>query len=160
MLYSFKGGADGFGRGNLKFDHRGALYGWTYPVSVDGTHSGSSTVFKLTPPSGNGSWSETVIYSLPASVLGSGGGVTFDTQDALYTTMPGSGTSNGGAVVKLTPVAGQVKWKESTVYSFQGKADGATPLSGLTFGPDGVLYGITIAGGTSGNGTIFQVSTQ
>ena len=154
VLYSFKGGADGFGRNPVHFDHQGALYGSTYPTSVDGAHTGSSTLFKLTPPSGSGAWSETVIYTFPAG--SSGGAGTFDTQGALYT--PFGGTSNAGSVIKLTPVAGQAQWKESTVYTFQGKTDGAIP-SGLTFGPGGVLYGITSSGGTSGHGTVFQIST-
>ncbi len=157
VLYSFKGGADGYGRFPLRFDHQGALYGWTSPASIDGTHTGSATVFKLTP-SPNGSWSEAVIYTFPAGVSGSGGGVTFDTQGALYTSTPG-GTLNAGSVIKLTPVAGQVQWKASTIYTFLGKTDGAIPNSGLAFGPGGVLYGVTRAAGTSGSGTVFQVST-
>ena len=44
----------------LLFDSQGALYGTT----SGGGSSNYGTVFKLTPPpSGNGMWAETVLYS-------------------------------------------------------------------------------------------------
>ena len=41
---------------------------------------------------------------------------------------------------------------------FSGGPDGAWPLAGLT-NVNGTLYGTTVYGGTSGDGTVFQVST-
>jgi uncharacterized repeat protein (TIGR03803 family) len=38
-------------------------------------------------------------------------------------------------------------------------ADGAAPLAGLTYGADGNFYGVTSAGGTTGQGVIFSIST-
>lgn len=39
-------------------------------------------------------------------------------------------------------------------------ANGATPLTALTLGADGKLYGTTSAGGSGGLGTVFQVGTN
>lgn len=39
-------------------------------------------------------------------------------------------------------------------------ADGASPGNGLAAGPNGVFYGMAYAGGPSGNGTIFKITTS
>ncbi len=128
------------------------------------------TVFKLTPPaSGTGPWTETVLYELKSSV----GSIAliFDTQGSLYGTTANGGSSNNGTAFKLTPpsasgirpltaaASGTGQWTETVLHNFAG-SDGANPQAGLIFGPGGVLYGTTSAGGKSGNGTVFQVSSH
>lgn len=73
-----------------------------------------------------------------------------------YGTTNTGGTSNSGTVFRLTP-----QGRLTTLISFtggSGAALGASPINGLTLGPDGHLYGVTQAGGT-GSGTIFRVTT-
>ena len=78
-------------------------------------------------------------------------------------TLGGSVTANGGAfdagtVFKLAPPAKQGgTWTKSTLHSFQGGSDGAGPGAGVIFGPHGVLYGTTESGGSSDDGTVFEV---
>jgi uncharacterized repeat protein (TIGR03803 family) len=56
----------------------------------------------------------------------------------------------------LTVVAaGQTRF--NTLYKFGGSPDGAAP-QGLVAGPHGALYGATAYGGTSGYGTVFQLT--
>jgi uncharacterized repeat protein (TIGR03803 family) len=133
--------------GDLTFDTRGALYSVT----------SGGTVFKLTPPaSGTGPWTKTVLYSLPGAV----GHIAliFDTQGSLYGTTANGGSSKNGTAFQLTPPAsGTGPWTETVLHTFSG-SDGANPQAGLIFGPGGVLYGTTYAGGKSGNGTVFQIS--
>jgi len=81
-----------------------------------------------------------------------------DTQGNLYgTTYQGGGTGCNnlgcGTVFELTPI-GTLK----VLYTFNGKADGATPLSGLILDKAGNLYGTTGYGGTAGDGTVFEIT--
>ena len=47
----------------------------------------------------------------------------------------------------------------TTLYTFTGGNDGSQPYAGLIQGNDGSLYGETSAGGASGNGTVFKLTT-
>jgi uncharacterized repeat protein (TIGR03803 family) len=46
----------------------------------------------------------------------------------------------------------------AVVHSFAGGSDGATPAAGLVKGPAGNIYGTTYLGGTSGDGTVFELN--
>lgn len=46
----------------------------------------------------------------------------------------------------------------TTLHSFTGTPDGASPFGGLVAGRNGNYYGTTIYGGTSNNGTVFEMS--
>jgi uncharacterized repeat protein (TIGR03803 family) len=54
----------------------------------------------------------------------------------------------------MTPSGGG--WTLSTIYNFQGGADGSVPITELKFDHAGNLYGTTIVGGV-GNGNIFRL---
>ena len=64
----------------------------------------------------------------------------------LYSTTPSGGTSNQGAVFKITP-----NGKPTELYSFDG-TEGSFPQSGLTLGTDGNFYGAAVSGGVFGAG--------
>jgi uncharacterized repeat protein (TIGR03803 family) len=68
-------------------------------------------------------------------------------------------TQGCGTVFKLTPPSpGGGRWTETVLYEFLGGSDGSIPASGVTIGPNGVLYGTTYFGGTASLGTVFQLS--
>jgi len=71
----------------------------------------------------------------------------------LYGTTSNGGKSFEGAVFQVT-----ISGKETVLYSFTGGADGGQPYSDLVLDAAGNLYGTTANGGTSGNGTVFEVS--
>jgi len=132
-------------------------------------------VFSLTPPSSaGGAWIETVLHSFAGS---DGAGPTSivlgrdpDGHPVLYGTTSLGGASGNGTVFELTPPASAGgAWTETVLYSFKGKAagDGYEPVSVVTGGDPGghlVLYGATVAGGTSqacgvgGCGTVFSLA--
>jgi uncharacterized repeat protein (TIGR03803 family) len=119
-------------------------------------------VFKLTPPAnGQTRWSETVLYGFTDADGKSpqAAGLIFDQKGALFGTTIFGGTSNRGAVFKLTPpAAGRTRWTETVLHKFTGRRDGAHPLSGLTFDKKGALYGTTNLGGASNWGTVFKLT--
>ncbi len=116
-----------------------------------------------------------VIYSFPGGSLGARpyAGVTIDRAGNLYgTTLAGGrascnpdGIAGCGTVYKLTQKNSQ--WVFGQLYSFAGGTDGAVPyLSRVVVGPNGSLYGATIAGGggecqeefgVPGCGTVFNL---
>ena len=65
-----------------------------------------------------------------------------------------SSQNNQGTVFRITP-GGAI----TTLHSFVW-LDGAKPMSGLTQGADGSLYGTTAFGGNYGLGTVFRINPQ
>jgi uncharacterized repeat protein (TIGR03803 family) len=75
-----------------------------------------------------------------------------------YGTTTRGGVYGKGTIFRLSP-AGEL----STLVSFTGEsgpAKGEAPDAGLVLGGDGALYGVTLAGGTQGFGTLFKVTTS
>jgi hypothetical protein len=98
-------------------------------------------------------------------------GLIFDTQGNLYGTASGGGKPDGcyfdlgcGTVFELSPATGG-GWTLTTLYTFQGGADGANPGGPLLMDVSGNLYGETPGGGGSSStcmnsecGTVFELS--
>ena len=77
---------------------------------------------------------------------------------AYYGTTQAGGTSGLGTVFKITSTGAF-----SNLFSFTGTSGaylGANPVDSLIWGPDGLLYGTTSAGGASDNGTVFKMTTN
>jgi uncharacterized repeat protein (TIGR03803 family) len=105
---------------------------------------------------------ERVLYRFKGGSDGSApfAGLIADTAGNLYGTTAdgGAGCQGGcGTVFELSPAAGG-GWTETVLYRFTGGSDGATPEAGLTFDTASNLYGTTIYGGASDDGTIFQLT--
>ena len=153
-LYAFTVGSDGYEPiASLIFDQSGNLYGTT---SQGGTAS-SGTVFKLVP-NGDGTWTESVLYSFQGGTDGMhpAARLIFDQSGNLYGTTAFGGSTNQGTVFKLTPNGGS--WTETVLHTFGNSSDGAQPFAGLVFDSSGNLYGTTEKGGTHKGGTVFQLT--
>jgi uncharacterized repeat protein (TIGR03803 family) len=131
----------------LAIDAAGNLYG-----------TAQTTTFELSP--GSGGWALTVL-------LDDGGrfNLILDEAGSLYGPL-GPGQYGGGAISELVKGDG---WAKRWLYSFCRKepcVDGAEPYAGVTWGPDGSLYGTTVYGGNSpycgnvGCGVAFQLTPQ
>lgn len=159
IIYAFHG-KDGYGpKGSLTIDAQGNLYGTTYAGGgYKNCYGDCGTVFKLSPPIGNGHWTETVLYSFTGGDDGQYpfGSVIFDQAGNLYGTTQLGGTSGQGVVFQLTP--SPAGWTETVLYSFTGGDDGGQPLCSLVSDSAGNLYGTTSRGAQGGTaGTVFEL---
>src|SRR5579863_4075139 len=153
VLYNFTGVPDGSGPQSRLTFHGGNLYGTTNSGGL-----GSGTVFELSP-NGSGGWTESVLYSFTGGTDGANptySYVTFDSAGNLYGTAYAGGAVGYGVVYELSPSG--TSWTESVLYSFASGTDGANPVNGLIMDSSGNLYGTTYAGGSQGNGTVFQMT--
>lgn len=151
VLYTFTGGKDGASpKAGLLLDETGNLYGTT---ALGGTY-GLGTVFELTPS--DSGWSKTIIQNF-GGVLGSQpqGNLAFDPRGNIYGTTVYGGTYTWGCVFMLG--SSPNGWKEKVLYSFTGGSDGKYPYAGVVFDKKGNLYSTTQAGGTYGDGTVFEL---
>ena len=132
----------------LVMDSSGNLYGTT---SSGGAHS-VGTVFEVTSAG-----PETVLYSFTGGLDGGipYGGLVLDSEGNLYGTTRSGGAYHGGTVFELTPTGAETVW-----HSFGHGTDGKFPYAGLVRDSNGNLYGTTMDGGTSGLGTVFQISAS
>ena len=177
VLYAFQGPtADGENNATgLVAGSGGVLYGTTtYGGSGNCSGYGYSSpigcgiVYELTPPAtSGGAWTETIVHSFtggsdgafPNTLSASKSGILYGTTIAGG---PGASAGSGaGVLFKLTPpTTSGGKWKESVLYSFCRQTnctDGENPLDGpILVGSD--LYGTTGYGGSSGFGTVYQMT--
>jgi uncharacterized repeat protein (TIGR03803 family) len=158
VVHSFKGGGDG---GNPPFglvaDQQGNLYGVSpeYPP-------GRGNVFEFSLDAQD-KWVKKTIYQFPAFHLGDpdapNGPVIIDQSGNVY----GVTAVREGAVYELAPQQG-THWLETTLYTFEGGADGELPGGQLLDDGGGNLYGVTGEGGGTGCvggrgcGTVFEIT--
>jgi uncharacterized repeat protein (TIGR03803 family) len=133
ILYNF-GGTSGGPRSGLIMDKAGNLYG-TAP-------GGEGSVFELSPD-GNGGWTEQVIYSAPMDTAG----LVMDSSGNIY------GVDFKQHVFELTP-NGKGGWNATNILTFNG----ANPQSTPVLDSAGNLYGTTDVGGSTGRGTLWELS--
>lgn len=144
-IYNFSGGSDGgypyctlILSGNTLYGTTPCCYGGTvFAVSRDGTEF-------------------TTLYSFSGGIDGSGpsGGLVLSS-NTLYGTTVGGGTSFHGTVFALNTDGTGF----TTLYNFAGDFDGVGPYDALILASN-TLYGTTIRGGSSNNGTVFAVETS
>jgi uncharacterized repeat protein (TIGR03803 family) len=141
--------------GSLLLGQNDTMYGLT---NFGGT-GGYGTAYSLTP-TGNHGWSGSVLYNFKGTSDGGqprGTLVRDKATGILYGTADGGGTSNCGTAFALTPSNGT--WSYTVIHTFGGGNDGCFPGSGIGHrSGKGVLLGTTASGGTSNDGTVFQLT--
>jgi len=143
----------------LIFDASGKLYGTTL---IGGWDEGG--VFQFTPNL-DGSWSETMWYDHPANGYNPSSSLTLDAAGNLYgTTKVGMWWYPGGDCAY--PGCGGVfelirnpdgSWSDKGLLAFGGGEDGKWPVANLIFDAAGNLYSTASAGGTYGQGLVFEL---
>ena len=143
-----------------------AAYGGDLQACPNGNSSGCGTVFNLKPlpsipPNPITPWNETVLHTFEKTdgANAYGGDLIFDVAGNIYGTTYNGGTGacfgGCGVVYKMTPSGGT--WTQTVLYNFQPGTDASHPWAGVIFDQSGNLWGTTVAGGTFGKGTIYQL---
>lgn len=146
--------------GGIALDSVGAIYG----TQILGGTNNQGLVFKLTPLAGGG-YSAATIYNFGGTFSGDAeepyGLLSIDRSGNLYGTTHIGGSSNIGAVYKLTPPHGGTgAYTETVIYSFTGGATGCHPDGNLLLDRSGQIYGTTTeCGGTANAGMVFRLSS-
>ena len=152
VLHSFDYSDGAYVQGSVAEDSAGNLYG----TAGQGGTGGCGVAFKMR----NTGAAYTVLHNFTCAPDGYfPGSVVLDAQGNMY-----GGTQSGGDVracpfegcgiiFKITP-SGQ----ETILHTFHG-TEGAVPNE-LMFDANGILWGTTAGGGTSGQGTIFTITTD
>jgi uncharacterized repeat protein (TIGR03803 family) len=151
-LYKFTGGNDGCcPQAGLVQGGDGYFYGTTDGGGADQ----SGTVFRIGT---NGTL--TTLYSFTGFNDGySPRGLVQGSDGYFY------GTTVGPVVLDKTILWGTVfkisaSGELTTLYSFTGGKDGASPMGGLVMGRDGSFYGTTKVANTYQGGTVFKISSE
>jgi uncharacterized repeat protein (TIGR03803 family) len=110
---------------------------------------------------GVGGWRERILYSFQGGHKDGDepvAGVVVDAAGNVYgTTAAGGGSEHGTVFELMAPVRKGGSYREKVLRSFDTE-DGSQPLGSLTLDGAGNLYGTTFGGGTSGYGTVFEVT--
>jgi len=140
--------------GTLTLDSVGNLYGVT-----DADANGCGKVYKLTLKSGK--WTSKTLYNFVkggTDACDPYSGIVFDAAGNIYgTTFKGGAAGKGAVYELLAPVGKSTSYTEKVLWSFDG-TDGASAWASLILDSSGNLYGTTYAGGSKGDGVVFEVT--
>jgi uncharacterized repeat protein (TIGR03803 family) len=152
VLHSFQGGIDGIvPSSSIAIDGAGNLYGATEAAGA----AGGGTAFQLSPGQGD-SWSVSMQFNFRGAGLGgSYRTLVMDRAGNLYGTTANDGAYQRGSLFKLSRPNGI--WTYTSLHDFTGGIDGAYPYGALSVDSNGNIYGTASAGGTYGDGVVFQI---
>jgi uncharacterized repeat protein (TIGR03803 family) len=166
VIYTFNAyGQGGYVPEGVTLDAAGHLFGTT----LNGGAYGAGTVYQMKRSGSN--WLFQPIHSFARGSDGSAplARVVFGPDGSLFgtTTNGGNDGCDGvgcGTVFKLSPSATACRtalcpWAETVLYAFLASGDGIEPGSGdLVFDRAGNIYGTTQSGGSSGAGTVYELT--
>lgn len=167
-IYSFQGGNDGSNPyAPVTIGRDGSLYGTASFGGYHGEHcdpSGCGLVYRLrppatSPPSPFTPWTESVVYAfagLPNDGYQPFSNLITDAAGNLYGTTYLGGPNLFGIVFELSPSNGG--WTEKILYGFSYGDDGMQLVGGVIMDRAGNLYGVTQAGGSFGDGVVYELS--
>jgi uncharacterized repeat protein (TIGR03803 family) len=154
-LVSFDGTDGAEPSSELILDSGGNLYGTT----VNGGANGDGSVFEIANAAGSYASTPTTLASFDSSndAFNYVPGLVMDADGNLLGVTGGGGADGAGAIFEIAKTADSYASSAAILASFNS-TDGMAPLSALTIGSDGNLYGTTFYGGSSSDGTVFELA--
>jgi uncharacterized repeat protein (TIGR03803 family) len=158
-LATFNGAGNGASpKDGLVTDAAGNLFGTT----STGGSGGSGTVFEIVKTGTNTYAAPITIASFAGTSNGGTplGGLVVDANGNLFGTTSGGGSKGDGTVFEIAKT-GSSYGTVNTIATFSGTSGttlGSTPDASLTIDAAGNLYGTTSAGGSDGQGTVFEIA--
>jgi uncharacterized repeat protein (TIGR03803 family) len=156
ILHDFSGPDGKMPYSGLIYNESYGIGNYFYGTTTQGGAYNAGTVFSISADGQN----KSIIYTFQggndganpyAALTDCGNANAF----ILCGTTQTGGSRNLGTVYSIDIRAG----KKLTLYSFQGGTnDGANPVGKLVRGSDGNLYGTTLGGGRTNNGTIYRIT--
>jgi hypothetical protein len=135
-------------------------------TTLNGGPGQYGTVFSLKRPEEGGDWAETILHGFNDGPQGAGpsASVIFEAHGDLYgTTAIATTRSALGNLFRIRPTDEMADGSVfSTLHTFTGDPDGASPSASLVFGKGGSIFSTTQEGGTGENcgyegcGTVFE----
>ncbi len=155
-LFTFNGtlnGADPVG--GLLADAKGDLFGMT----VQGGASKDGTVFELAKTGGTYAATPTTLVTFAGTSNGRSpaGGLIADAAGDLFSETQVGGASGDGTVFEIVNNGTAYATSPTTLATFTGTLNGATPFGGLITNAAGDLLGTTSNGGADSDGTVFEM---
>ncbi len=150
-LVSFSSANGAQPSGNLIADAKGDLFGTTFL----GDSNNAGTAFELVKGSTGYTLSTLVTFDGSAGGGGPFGSLIADAKGDLFGTTSYGGSGGSGTVFEL--VKGSTGFTLSTLANFSNGADGGGLHGSLIMDAQGDLFGTTSTGGSSGNGTVFEL---
>ena len=157
-LFSFNGSNGSNPHGGLITDASGDLFGTT----ATGGANGVGTVFEIARTGGAYAATPTTLVSFNGNFSNGGNGIspeaglTTDAAGDLFGTTEAGGAFGDGTVFEIARTSGGYASTPTTLVSFKG-SNGSLPYSGLIADASGDLFGTTKGGGTSIDGTVFEI---
>jgi hypothetical protein len=144
----------------------GVIYGtsWkggTSPVCKE--FYGCGTAFSLTPPAASGQpWTANILYSFPGGNHASAPlGIIAGPKGSFYglACQIDVCVAGCGEVFRLTPKPSPGgPWTHTQLYAFTNRNGDGQGWGGVALGKEGVIYGVTGAGGYKERGTVFSLA--
>jgi uncharacterized repeat protein (TIGR03803 family) len=160
-VFAFNG-FDGSSPFGVTLGENGDLYGTT----ISGGPSSSGTIFEVStngvfkPLATNGNFTSFFFFG-GANGRSPNGKLILGNDGSFYGTTRSGGSSSGNGTIFTITTNGIF----TVLWQFNG-TNGSQPYAGLTLGDDGNFYGTTAYGGSNysgvntGNGTVFQITTN
>jgi uncharacterized repeat protein (TIGR03803 family) len=135
-------------------DAEGNLFGTTY----FGGANGDGTVFEIAKTADGYANTPTTLVNFDGSDgANPQGGLLIDAAGNLFGTTVTGGADMYGTVFKIAKIDGNYASTPTTLASFDS-TNGQNPVAGLIANGAGDLFGTTEAGGTSEDGTVFEIT--